>query len=272
MTTVMALVNSKGGVGKTTGVYNIAGILSENSKVLILDFDKQRNSTYAFFNSTKTPENSIYDVFFGKSFDEAVEETYFRHHGNANPKYFNVDIIAGDVRMKNDEELSKIDGESLKERFYEFVDRVGYDWVLVDMPANSSALDRICFNHIASYILTPFTSDEFSVMGYGDLINSVHAARTENISLNIVGAYLSRFSPNLSFDNHIKEETINSIGDYFINVQIPQTADIKETIAVGRPINYYKGKNNESRKAFELLVEKIKERVETLNNQEVYDV
>jgi len=259
MTKKLAFINGKGGCGKTTSIFNIAGVLANSGeKVLVIDFDKQRNTTDTLLMNSQMPEKTVFDVMQGAFFEEATEKALFTPIGHRNPRYFGVDCVASDIRLENEEELLKIDGSRFGERLNAFVEEMEYDWVLIDMPPSNRMLNFICFGHVADYLIVPFSSDMFSVSGYGDIVETVEVARELNPHLKTLGVYLARFMHNCAVDEYIREQLLDF--DTFIDIQIPLAADVREAVMFGRPISYYK-KTSKSRTAYEQLVKEIRSRI-----------
>lgn len=276
MTNKIAFINGKGGCGKTTSIFNIAGVLSKaGEKVLVIDMDKQCNSTMSLLmNNDTPPEYTVLDFFLGICQpEEATGKAYFSIRDGAKPKYYNVDIMAGDKRLKDADLFAYSSGNSfdlasidIKDQLDAFIEENEYDWVLIDMPPSSEILNKLCFSQMAEYVIVPSTTDFFSASGYADLIESVNAAREINPELKILGIYLSRFRGNGGLQQHIKH-MLEEFGDMFIDVQIPESADITEAVYSGRPISFYKyfvnkwSKSAKSRTAYENLVDEIIERI-----------
>lgn len=260
----IAFINGKGGCGKTTSIFHIAGVLAQkNQKVLVIDLDKQRNTTDTLLMNTDFPKKTIVDVFSGEQVQEAVVQSLFQTRGNALPKYYGVDCLVSDVRLEDEALLKSIlDEEKFSKELKIFIEKNGYDWVLVDMPPSNLTLNHLCFKHIVNDVVLPFSSDIFSVNGYADIMEIMDKAREENPTLRVLGVYLARFMSNCLVDKYIKEEM--SKFDTFINVQIPLASDLREAIMFGRPISFYK-QFSKSKSAYIELVKqielKMKERV-----------
>lgn len=257
----LAFVNGKGGCGKTTSLFNVAGVLSsQGDRVLIVDLDKQRNSTESFLMNAKRPEKTIYDFFTGKAkLEDTVEKSYCVFPRKRNPQYYNVDCIVSDSRLANERVLRKVDIDRVRTHFEEFVTNNRYDWVLVDMPPSNDAINEICFSALVDYCIIPFSSDGYSVDGYGDLSITMNNAREKNPNLNILGVFLSRYQANSAIDNFIRSQ-IEEFGDVYIPVQIPLATDVREAVLFGRPISYYKT-TSKSKTAYENLVKEIRNRI-----------
>ena len=255
----IAFYNEKGGVGKTTGIINVAGVLSKKGeKVLVIDLDKQRNSTLTLLsNNTETTEFTIYDFMKNNAhLDNVVKKALFQSHGNANPKYYGVDVLSSDKRLEDESKLKDV---NIKDDLDSFIEKGEYTWVLVDMPPSNKTINEICFSQIVDYVIVPFSSDLYSVTGYGDLMETINTARLYTDNLHILGIYLSRHMYNCAVDHYIKDQ-LSAFGDLFIDVQIPFRADIRECAMFSRPISYYK-KSSPSKIAYENLVNYMENKI-----------
>lgn len=262
MVNKIAFINGKGGCGKTTSIFHVAGVLSKSGeKVLVIDFDKQRNTTATLLMNTDIPEKTVLDFMQGTaSADEVTAPALFQSRGNAKAKYYGVDCMVASVQLEDEMLLREIDAARFGDQLESFIKERGYTWVMVDMPPSSKELNNICFKYIVDYALIPFSSDIFSISGYQDIMNTLDAARDLNPSLNVLGVYLSRYMKNCAVDRYIKD-SLKGYGDIFIDVQIPLASDVREAVMFGRPISYYKEFSN-SRKAYENLVDEMKKRIE----------
>lgn len=251
----VAFINGKGGCGKTTSIFHVSGVLSQRGeKVLVIDLDKQRNTTDTLLmNNEDRPERTVLDFFKGNAeAGEATAKALFQTRGNAKPKYFGVDCMISDENLQDEAELADIDGAAAGEKLKTFIEEEGYTWVLVDMPPSNMTLNNICFRYIVDYAIIPFSSDIFSVQGYADIMKVMDKAREENPMLNVLGVYLARYMNGCGVDEFIREQLLGF--DTFIDIQIPLAADVREAVMFGRPISYYK-MISKSRKAYENLVD-----------------
>jgi chromosome partitioning protein len=261
MAVKMAFINGKGGCGKTTSIFHVAGVLANRGrKVLVIDLDKQRNTTEVLLVNSEMPEMTVYDVMCGEEPHRATSQVFFKARGNSKPKYYGVDCMVSDPILEDDAKISKIDGVAFGCAIDSFIEEKGYDWMLVDMPPSSKALNDLCFVNLVNNLIAPFSSDIFSVRGYGGLMITVDSARQKNPKLKNLGVYLSRYMSQCSLDKYVREELKKNFGDAFIDIQIPLAVDIRESVFFGRPISYYKGILNRSRTAYENLVKEIEKR------------
>lgn len=261
MVNKVAFINGKGGCGKTTSIFHVSGVLAKaGERVLVIDFDKQRNTTDTLLMNTEKPAKTVFDFMQGRATaGEATAQALFQSRGNANPKYYGVDCMAASVELEDEAALRSIDVDRFGDELLSFIEEQGYTWVLVDMPPSNRELNKICFSRIVDYVIVPFSSDIYSVSGYGDIMNTVEEARNVNPSLNILGVYLSRYMKNCAVDRYIKEQL--SEFETFLPVQIPLAADVREAVMFGRPISYYK-MFSDSRTAYENLTAEMIKRID----------
>lgn len=257
----IAFINGKGGCGKSTSIFHEAGVFAyRGEKTLVIDLDKQKNTTkFLLMDNEEAVERTMFDYMTGEcTIEKIVKKAYFRSRGNANPKYYGVDVLPSDKKFEDESLLTNID---IKEDLKRFIDEQGYKWVLVDMPPSNKKLNEICFSQIVDNVIAPFSSDIFSVDGYADLMEIVNEARMVNDHLNILGIYLSRYDAQCGVDRFIKEQLENF--DTFLDVQIPLMSDLREGVMFGRPMSFYKT-FSKSRAAYEKLADVMEQRIQEL--------
>jgi chromosome partitioning protein len=272
MVNKIAFINGKGGCGKTTSIFHVAGVLSkQGEKVLVIDLDSQCNTTDTMLMNVDTsskPKKTVLSVMQGTArADEATAKALFQSRGNAKPKYYNVDCLAANEHLDDELLLSQVHAEQFGEELDRFEEAEQYTWVLVDMPPSNAVLNDICFSYIVNFVIVPFSSDIFSVNGYGKIINSIDNARQKNPTLNLLGVFLARYMENCKLDKFIREQMLQF--DTFIDIQIPLAADIREAVMFGRPISYYRDDrfigSSRSRRAYEELVGFMRKRIQELS-------
>ena len=161
MANKIAFINMKGGCGKTTSVFNVAGVLAKDGeKVLVIDFDKQRNTTDTLLGNTEKPEKTVFDFMQGfASAQEATAEALFQSRGNANPKYYGVDCMVASNKLDDQGLLKSINKKRFSDDLERFIEKKGYTWVLVDLSRSNETLLDICFSCLVEYVVVPLSSD-----------------------------------------------------------------------------------------------------------------
>ena len=189
--------------------------------------------------------------------DDVVKKSYIIGRGERLPKYRNIDVLPADIRLEDEKLLRNVD---IKDKLASFIESNGYEWLIVDMPPSNKAINEICFGQVVNYVITPCTSDKFSMSGYSDLIDIINKSRKENEDLHILGVFLGAFV-NCALDKYIREQWKENFNELFIDVQIPFKADIRETVFFNRPISFCK-RFSDSKTAYEKLVKEITRRIE----------
>lgn len=258
----IAFINHKGGCGKTTTLFHIAGELaSRGKKVLVVDMDKQCDTTNFFLaeeESEYDPETSktIVDYIKGNglNLDTIVHKNYIRI-GNKKPEYKGIDVLAGDKRLEDPSLVNELrNSVDIKSYFAIEAMNYGYDYVLIDCPPSNKAVEDMVLEDMATHVITPMTCDTNAVRGYGELLDIISHARTKNTNLTMIGVFLSVFSASKKKHREYKE--ILSQFDSFIDVQIPCSSDVvTATEDKGQPMCYYH--KNKAREPFAKLVDVI---------------
>lgn len=248
----IAVLNQKGGVGKTTCVLNLAGELSKrNYKVLIVDCDSQGNATSNIgcvpnkdtLSSVLNGEKNINDVIINTDFD-------------------NISIIPSDLSLQATE--LNIQREDEDENNYILRDKLKdlenkYDFILFDCPPS---LHTVTLNVLscAEYILIP-VKEKNSLEGYGRLLDVVSVIKENyNNELGILGIFFSVFEKQTVLDNRFYEECKNSFGNLFFNTTISKSIDIREAPVANQPVCFY-NENSNGAKDYANLTDEILKKV-----------
>lgn len=256
----IAFINHKGGCGKSTTLFHIAGELAiRGNKVLVIDTDKQCDTTNAFLAEEESNYDfdsnvlTIIDYFEGKPLNECIKKNYIKV-GNKKPEYKGIDVIPSDVRLENQELVLKLMSELKTDIIYE--DFESYDFVLFDCPPSNRAVEKLVLGYLATEIITPMTCDINAIRGYSELLKLLNDMRVINPALQICGIFLSMFSANRKKHKQYLDILRERCGKTFIDVQIPLSSDVVVAIEdKGQPMAYYK--KTYAKEKFELLVDEI---------------
>lgn len=234
MARIIALVNQKGGVSKTTSTINIgAGLANKGKKVLLIDLDPQGNLTASLGIKAHELANTINEVLKGQ-----VEASKAIVSG----KY---DVIPADIRLSGAEiELSSQAGREmiLKEKLDLLVNI--YDYILIDCPPS---LGLLTLNGLtaAKEIFIPLQAEYLALHGMSQLLQTVDTVKKRlNPGLEITGIIVS------FYDNRkiLNREVLESIESYFpeliFNTKIRNNISLAEAPSHGKDIFQYKPDSN----------------------------
>lgn len=154
-TKVLVFANEKGGVGKTTGAREVAGVLKKDYKVLLIDADFQRNLTVSL---TDEPQGTIYDVMTGTEIKDCIT-----------PICDNIDLIAGDLALRHlDEDLR--DSINTHSILRDAIEELSYDYIIIDCRPAMGEIEKnalVC----ADFLIVPIEPHYFSLDGL-DILQS----------------------------------------------------------------------------------------------------
>ena len=229
MAQIFAVVNQKGGVGKTTTCVNLASCLHElGQRVLLCDFDPQANATSGM-GVDKSLSQGVYDVIInGVDPEKAVVRTRF---GDVLPSS---KALAGAgiemIAMENRERLLKTALDKLAPN---------YDYIFIDCPPSLEllTLNALCAAH---RILVPVQGEYYALEGLSDLMNTVRIVRRSlNPVLDLEGVLITMFDTRTNLAVQVAEEVKRYFPGKVYATVIPRNVRLSEAPSHGKPINYY---------------------------------
>lgn len=232
---VLAIVNQKGGVGKTaTAMQLAAGLTARGERVLSVDLDPQANLSRSLHGAKDAPL-SVYDVLVGgQTVAEAVVRTPYGDSllsAQGHKKLSMIDAVVGNDPDKPyllDMALEEADGD--------------YDWAVIDTPG---VRDTLAYNALvaADALLVPAMADDYSLEGIAQLADSVAKTRRRaNKDLRILGVVLTIYRANLIVSQDMAEniaEAARSIGTSLFEARIRQSCTVPESLALGKSVFDY---------------------------------
>ena len=262
MTTVFAVANQKGGVGKTTSSVNLAASLAATRKrVLLIDSDPQGNATSGSGVDKHTVEHTIYDVL--------VDEVQIEQAIVATPEASGFDLIAAN------EELTAAEVQLLDMKLKEFRLRNAlariksrYDYILIDCPPS---LNMLTVNALtaADSVIVPLQSEYYALEGLTALMNTIKKIRTVlNPQLHIGGILRTMYDPRVSLSNDVSNQLIQHFGDKVYRTIIPRNVRLAEAPSHGAPVITYDAKSRGAI-SYLALAGEILRREQALQKQEV---
>ena len=248
---IIAVVNQKGGVGKTTTAVNLTAALHDlGLKVLLCDFDPQANGSSGLGVDKRKLKHSVYDVVINDvPAAEAVVKTDF---GDVLPSHPNLAGAAVELLTLPDPNHRL--GKALKE----IQDQ--YDLIFIDCPPS---LELLTINALAAAegILVPVQCEYYALEGLSDLMATLRMVkRRVNPSLEIFGVALTMFDGRTNFSTQVAQEVRRHFPGKVFGTVIPRNVRLAEAPSHGLPVTAY-DKYSRGAKAYKEMAQEIKDKL-----------
>mgnify|MGYP002657593452 FL=1 len=248
MAKIIAVVNQKGGVGKTTTSVNLSAALHETgARVLLCDFDPQANATSGMGVDKRTVKASVYDVIIN----------------DVSPEKCIVMTEYGDV-MPSSAALAGASVEliGIEQREYCLRDRLvllrdSYDYIFIDCPPSLEllTLNALC---AADSILIPVQCEYYALEGLSDLMSTLRAVKKRlNPKLHVFGVLLTMFDGRTNFSNQVAQEVRRHFPGKVFATAIPRNVRLAEAPSYGVPVFAY-DRSSRGAQAYQAVAEEIR--------------
>ncbi len=232
MSRVIALINQKGGVGKTTTAVNLAASLAATRRrVLLIDIDPQGNATMGSGVEKNDLEVSIYEALVGRA--EFAQALCRGLDAGYDLLPANSDLTAAEVELL---------GMSMKEyrlRYLLAHVRKDYDYVLIDCPP---ALNMLTVNAMAAAgsVIIPVQCEYYALEGLAALLSTVQQVRqTINEALRIEGLLRTMYDGRNSLSRDVSTQLQEHFGEQMFRTLIPRNVRLAEAPSHGMPVLCY---------------------------------
>jgi chromosome partitioning protein len=250
MPNIIAVLNQKGGVGKTTTAINLAAYLAKDGRsVLLADMDPQGNSTSGLGLDKHNLNSTLYDVLFLRS---SAGQTIQKINSKLSILPANADLAGAEVEMVN------LAGRELLLR--NAIGSLEYDYILIDCPPS---LGLLTINALAAAnsVLVPVQAEYYALEGLSQLLNVIQQVRQSlNPNLDILGVLITLYDSRNSLSEQVKKELHNYFGPKLFQTIVPRNVRLAEAPSFGRTIAEH-DKWSKGARAYKALAKEVEKRI-----------
>jgi chromosome partitioning protein len=228
MPRVLAVVNQKGGVGKTTTTVNLAAALAQaGRRVLLVDVDPQGNATMGSGIDKRTLARTVYHALLGLGELSSIRVRAERAGYDLVPA--NRELAGAEVEL--------VELPSRETRLKAALERVtaDYDYMLIDCPPSLSLL-TVNALAAAHRVLVPMQCEYYALEGLSDLVGTIKRVRANlNPALDIAGLLRTMYDPRNTLSQQVSRELEAHFGDKVFRTLVPRNVRLAEAPSYGVP-------------------------------------
>jgi chromosome partitioning protein len=249
MPNIIAILNQKGGVGKTTTAINLAAYLAKDGRrVLLADMDPQGNSTSGLGLDKQNLSSTLYDVLFSRA---DIAQTTHKINSKLHVLPANANLAGAEV------ELVSQSGREMQLR--NALAGLDYDFILIDCPPS---LGLLTINALAAAnsVLIPVQAEYYALEGLSQLLSVIQQVRQAlNPGLDILGVVITLYDSRNSLSEQVKKELENYFGAKLFSTVVPRNVRLAEAPSFGKPIMEH-DKWSKGARAYKTLAREVEKR------------
>lgn len=246
---IIAIINQKGGVGKTTTAINLSACLAaRGKKVLIIDSDPQGNTSSGLGVNGKEAELTTYDCLVNQiPMEEVMIQT----------EYKNLFLSPGNINLAG-AEPELVDADKREQRLKESLNgiREQFDFILIDCPPSLGLITLNAFA-AADSVLIPIQCEYYALEGLAQLTRTVKMVKQGmNPDLKIEGILLTMYDSRTNLSVQVAQEVKKYFGATVYQTMIPRNVRLSEAPSYGMPIIAF-DKNSKGAKCYQKLASEV---------------
>ena len=229
---VLAVVNQKGGVGKSTTSVNLSAALgAAGHKTLLMDLDPQGNATSGFGLNKNQRELCIYNALLGDTDIAAIIEPV---------EIEGVFVVPATIQLAG-AEIELVSAFSRETKLKTILDtlRSDFEFIVIDCPPS---LGLLTINALtaADGLLIPIQCEYYALEGLSKLLDSVRLVKTHlNPNLEVFGVVMTMYDSRTRLAQQVVDEVRDFFGDKVFRTLVPRTVRLSEAPSFGKPVTLY---------------------------------
>jgi chromosome partitioning protein len=252
VSTIIAVTNQKGGVGKTTSSINIAFYLAKaGKKTLLVDFDPQGNATSGLGIDKSELDVTVADVVTGqRKLAEVIIPTEFK----------NLSVAPAMPTLANTEvEIAQAEHRFSRLKYAIESLNTDYEYIIIDCPPSLSLL-TVNALIAAKYVLLPVQAEFYALEGLGQLLETMKLVRKNlNPTLDLIGVLPTMVDSRTSLSNQVLSEIAKHFPAKIFKTTIPRNVRLAEAPSHGVPIGAY-DRFSKGARAYKAAAKEVMER------------
>ena len=229
---ILAVVNQKGGVGKSTTAVNLAASLAgEGARVLLIDLDPQGNATSGYGLDKNQREECVYDALLADvPIEQLIEPVAVE----------NVFVVPSTIQLAG-AEIELVSAFSRETKLKQVISTIvnDFDFIIIDCPPS---LGLLTINALTASdgVLIPVQCEYYALEGLTKLLESVRLVKTHlNPGLEVFGVVMTMFDGRTRLSQQVVDEVRDFFGDRVFETLIPRSVRLSEAPSFGQPVTIY---------------------------------